>query len=480
MAVVRPKTSSTSYGSIIFLAFLLVIAIAVAVIFYKKNEELDKTAKTAQANLRSLGSDTDVNEFKSPTRFGDKLQEKKLLRNAMDQVDLLRSKIAGAAAGTAVPATVLTDPDGLIDSKLAGVGYKDQTLFSAIDGLATQRSQNESRAKAAEANLAAAQTAATNERQRYETERDAWRKTLQTLQQEKDQLVAQVQGEEKAHKDDVAKYESQIDAAQKSLGDAQRENAVKLKQKDDEVARRQNEVDRLKIQIAGLKPKNPADLSNEPDGRVIRTDSNSDIVFVNVGTADHAMRGLTFAVYEPGQAINVGNDAAGHEKASLELIEIAEHESMARVTHTEKGQYVKINDIIANPVFHSDRNRKFHFFVAGDFDLDGDGIPTPAERDQLIRLIQNWGGVIDDQLTTQTDFLVLGAPPSSSTHVFDTGTDEDKARLQNRAAEQKTYNDLIARAHDFSIPVLNSNRFLAMIGYYNTTTVHPPLFRTPK
>jgi hypothetical protein len=118
--------------------------------------------------------------------------------------------------------------------------------------------------------------------------------------------------------------------------------------------------------------------------------------------------------------------------------------------------------------------------VYGEFDLDGDGITTPGEREQLIRLIQNWGGVIDDQLTSQTDFLVAGALPGSSTRVFDPGSDEDKAREAARTAEQQVYSDLVAKARDYSIPVLNSNRFLAMIGYYNTTVVHPPFYRVSK
>ena len=39
--------------------------------------------------------------------------------------------------------------------------------------------------------------------------------------------------------------------------------------------------------------------------------------------------------------------------------------------------------------------------------------------------------------------------------------------------EQARYDELIVSARRLAIPVLNANRFLAMIGYYNTTIVRP-------
>jgi hypothetical protein len=483
MAVVRAKTSA-SYGLIIFLIFLIVVAITFAVVFYSNNAKLEQETALARKTIGELGTPGDVTEFKSPTRFGAKelYPGKTPLRAAMTDVDKLRSSIAGNASASGTPASVLTDPDGgLITLKVAAAGFpKEQSLFDTIDQLLNQRSQNETRAKTAEANLASAQAAATGERTNYETDRTAWRQATQKLEEEKAQLTAQAQQAEKDHKDDVTKYESQIDTAQRDLADAARKNAVALKQKDDEITRISAEMARYKAQLAQFKPKNPADLSNERDGNVIRVEQNSDVVYINLGNAEHVSRGLTFAIYDPKYNISVGAEGPGHEKASLEVIDIGEHESTARVTHVEPGQAVNVGDVIANPVYHADRARKFHFFVYGDFDLDGDGTSTPGERQQLIRLIQNWGGVIDDQLTTQTDFLVVGALPGSSTRVFDPGSEEDKALEQKRNNEQKVYGDLVAKARDYSIPVLNSNRFLAMIGYYNTTVVHPALFRAPK
>ncbi len=488
MAVVRTKTSG-NLGAIIFLVFLVVVAAAIAIFFYMKVEKLELGRRQADAKVNNLGSKLDVDAFIQPAHFGEK--PNKPLREAINEVDAMRSKIdAGDPANNRdVPTSaLLTDPDGLISAKLNSIdekfaklqlpATKHLSLFSGIDDLMAQLDKMNDRAKAAETQLAAAQTTNTDERTHYENERDAWRKSLAQVQVDKDQLTKQVQDEEKAHKDDIAKYEADKDTQVKTQADVERTAAVKIKKLEDEITRLNGRITQLQVQISQFKPKNPVDLSNEPDGRIIRVDKDSDVAYVNIGSAERATRGLTFAVYDPKYNINtVTADGQSHEKAFLELIEVGEHETMARITHTNKDQPVVVGDVIANPVYHLDKTRKFHFFVYGEFDIDGDGVPTPAERDQLIRLIQNWGGIVDDQFTTQTDFLILGGIPGSSTHVFETGTDEDKARDQKRAEDQKYYADLVGKAHDWSIPVLNTNRFLTMIGYFNTSTVQRPLFR---
>ena len=40
-----------------------------------------------------------------------------------------------------------------------------------------------------------------------------------------------------------------------------------------------------------------------------------------------------------------------------------------------------------------------------------------------------------------------------------------------REQQQKQYDELVVEAKRLSIPVLNANRFLSMIGYYSTTVV---------
>jgi len=509
MAVVRAKTSA-SYGVIIFLVFLLVVVAAIAVMFYMKTEKLETTAVVARKALDKLGTDADVAAVKSAARFGGN-KDILPLREALNEVDTLRTKIAGGGpgAGTDVPAVPLV-PD-MVEDKLSKLGLsKDQSLLGALDTLVTARDQAETRAKTAEANLATAQGSNTSDRGNYDTERAAWQKSLQQLGQEKDQLTTQVQAAQKEHKDAITTYEGKIDKLETEKADLERKKAEALKKKEEEIAAKQEEVLKYKAQLAIFKPKNPADISNETDGRIIRVAPNSDIVYVNVGSADHATRGLTFAVYDP--KFNISDftidDASGekryHEKASLELVEVSTHESMARITHTEKDQAVAVGDAIANPVFHADRSRKFHFFIYGKFDLSGDNGYTPSERDQLERMIRNWNGIIDEELSPQTDFLVLGLLPSTPVtikgidptmdwykaydniyhtdakghrDVLDPENPEDKLTIEKLKGEFKTVTDYIAKAHDFSIPVLNSNRFLAMIGYYNTTVIQHPLFR---
>jgi hypothetical protein len=182
---------------------------------------------------------------------------------------------------------------------------------------------------------------------------------------------------------------------------------------------------------------------------------------------------MTFTAYDQRLGVRYGSDAAAEGDGSIEVMEVGPDSSRCRITRATKGHSIQVNDLIANVVYHNDKTRQTRFVIYGDFDLDGDGIATPAERDRLVSMILGEGGQVDDEVTAQTDYLVMGARPASPTVVVDTtapaaapGTITDQ-----RSREQNRYDDLIASTRSLSIPVLNANRFLSMIGYYNTTIV---------
>ena len=111
----------------------------------------------------------------------------------------------------------------------------------------------------------------------------------------------------------------------------------------------------------------------------------------------------------------------------------------------------------------------FQVFDAGN----GNNVATAQGRLEIVRLIKKWGGLIDRHLTSQTDFLVLGAEPASpSLSGAAAALPQNQALIAARQAEQSTYNRLAAEAQRLSVPILNANRFLAMIGYYNPPLLH--------
>jgi hypothetical protein len=81
-------------------------------------------------------------------------------------------------------------------------------------------------------------------------------------------------------------------------------------------------------------------------------------------------------------------------------------------------------------------------------------------------MIEEWGGKLTRQLTYDVDFLVLGRDPALPERPED---QLDPVAMQRYAADQKrfeTYQELIGEAKALKIPVLNQNRFLVLIGYY--------------
>ena len=201
------------------------------------------------------------------------------------------------------------------------------------------------------------------------------------------------------------------------------------------------------------------------------------------------MPGMTFTAYDPRTGVRYTSDDAAAGNGSMEVIEVGETMSLCRITRTTRNRAIQANDLIANLVYHNDRTRKFRFTVLGNFDLDGDGVYTAAERERIILLIKRWNGQVDDDVTSQTDYLVVGTRPASPLESLDQPADTapaaDAAPATAAASQpalrgsigematkdQERYDEFIYQAKRMGIPVLNANRFLAMIGYYNTTVV---------
>ena len=70
--------------------------------------------------------------------------------------------------------------------------------------------------------------------------------------------------------------------------------------------------------------------------------------------------------------------------------------------------------------------------------------------------------MIIDQISAQ---LVLGVPPALPTG----NPGDDPVQIEIQAELQERYNryeQLMEQANELSIPILNQNRFLSLVGYY--------------
>lgn len=215
-----------------------------------------------------------------------------------------------------------------------------------------------------------------------------------------------------------------------------------------------------------VKARNPAELV---DGRIIDVIDSSDQVFIDIGSEDRVVPGMTFEVYDNSTSIRVDPNTRGQNrgKASIQVIKVGDVTSTARVTRRTPGRSLGKDDVIANAVFSPDY--RFRFLVHGKFDINGDGRPTTKEADYLRSKIIEWGGEVVDgsELTGDLDFLVLGDEPPMPPPLPPDATDQQfKSYLDSRTARDQ-YEELFQQASEAQIPVLNWNRFEILTGTTN-------------
>jgi NAD-dependent DNA ligase len=205
----------------------------------------------------------------------------------------------------------------------------------------------------------------------------------------------------------------------------------------------------------------------KPDGKVLIVDDQAKIVHINLGSDDHVYRGLTFSVYDRGQPI----PKDGRGKAEIEVYDIQKNISLARIIKSDPKNSIVVDDIVANLIW--DPAKTNTFVVAGDFDLNGDGKTDPQAIDQIKVLVEKWGGKVENTVTVNTDFVILGAPPEvgkKPTLEETEASPNANTKYEDVVKRAAEYKQILGQAETLSIPILNGDRFLYFIGYKTQST----------
>jgi flagellar biosynthesis GTPase FlhF len=462
MAVVRAR-SAPPYALILFV-FLWVVSTALAVTFYLSGSKAQEDAATAKKSYDAAYSPRDQAFMQQLlAEKGTGAGASSALGIANQQISSLKKLI-----GSDAPVPQIVAPNGDAATALAHAGIANGSLLDAVTTLSNELAAAKKSGDALQANLTSLEAQVQADQKNYTTASSAANQSAEDFKKQ----LATATTESAAAQADKTKA---IEQAEKSLSDAKdqaeadrRDKVLQIEQMKDQLAQKDARIATLTDEIDKLRPTSKTNVGRQPAGTVVRAATGAGEVYISLGSRDHITPGLTFAVYDPQSGVRFDNDEDAAGKGSIEVLDVGDSESLCRITSTTKGQAVQAGDLIANPVYQHDKNRVFHFVVVGDFDLDGDGVATPAERDRLIRMVKNWGGVIDDKVSTQTDFLVAGIRPSapmvSSDETPGSVTDE-------RSKKQQAYDDMITEAKRSTVPILNGNRFLAMVGYGNSTVV---------
>jgi len=261
-------------------------------------------------------------------------------------------------------------------------------------------------------------------------------------------------------KEQIENYKKQLDDANTNLKTVEAtllKTQAELKQSVGIMKRAQQEVMDI------MPPPDHEVLAHRADGKIILIDDQAKVVHLNIGTDQHVYRGLTFTVYD--RSGSIPKDGKG--KAEIEVFDVADTYCAARITESDPKKPVLLGDIAANLIWHSDKSNVF--VIVGDFDLDGDGNIDENATGRITSLIEKWGGKVADDISIDTDFLVLGDQPQvpQQQPTFEQLEVDPGAMQRYEALLQQLnhYNQLQSQAQNLWIPIFRYERFLYFIGY---------------
>jgi hypothetical protein len=443
--------SGNSVGMIVSLVVLFVFALglfATTVIFFAKSQERTKQLASAQSALSQA----------IPSTGDDRWQE---LRSAAgnqpvvpwldDQFRTLSRLVSGR--GNATLEQMQTRAEDL-------TGGDSGSLFAALEA----KDAEISRLSRSEQQASAAADAARADLQAKNLE-------LETIREDYARSTAALTAQIDSYQQELALFRGNVG----EQGDEFQTRAAEMRDRFDsevstlqrELNERRNEIERLETIVRGFDRSGTRLLAEDEasliDGMVVGLNTAANEVFISRGRNDNMVLGMTFEVYTSGTSVRPDADgeySAG--KATIEVIRIDDNSSVARVLRTSRGNPILEGDLIVNPVY--DPNKVYSFVVYGNFDTNNDFIFTPQERSELVSLVEEWGGRVDDDISGETDFVVLGQRPNLPPAPKIDDPIEIVQRYRRLAQEQRKYDELFETASATGIPVLNQNRFLTLTG----------------
>jgi hypothetical protein len=216
------------------------------------------------------------------------------------------------------------------------------------------------------------------------------------------------------------------------------------------------DAERVKILLTDIK-----------HGDVSRVDTTTDTAFINLGSADAIRPGMTFSVLQTYDRSLLGPEDALPKKATLSVVSI-----LGPKTSRCTIKYASDVNSIKDPVRSGDGVYKpgwkpgtlIRWALAGHFDLNGLG---RDETKQLKAILERQGIVVDAYLDLNTlrvvgelnygiDYLIVGNRP--------TGETERQTTPERKEAIEKAINDMVNKARDMGIAVMQHRVFLPIAG----------------
>jgi len=468
MPIARTQQTKAIFYTLIVFVGLFIVSTIFAITFYVKSEDHRKKSESLKDQL---------NEYASPSErqrigqiVGSKQTGKSRIATMADYLDQSAAIILGGAAEqTSAEVKIETvkrktkeTTDMLKAANIAPAEANDAGLVRIIENLKSRLDQKINA-------LSSLDTQLEDLNNRFDDAMSANNEKEKILQDEKGKLVQQVNEIAKNYeqlKQMLEKTSEQRIQTLMAQLETERENNKQLNQKllktQAQLQLAEDRMQHIQKELAVLVSPDIEAAARQADGKIILIDDKNKLVHLNIGRRDHVYQGLTFSVYNRNMPI----PKDGRGKAEIEVVEVGRNVSTAQITYSQINNPIIVDDIVANLIW--DREKTNIFVIAGDFDLDNDeNIELDAEQ-KIQSLIENWGGKVNDDVTIETDFIVLGKP----TAVLRKPTFEEieadpmaMERYEKSVRKLYRYNQIQKSARNLSIPIFNLNRFLHFIGY---------------
>lgn len=447
--------SNSGMGVLVALVIFIMLTITLLLLlmlFYTKADKEAQAREAAESAAREFirGDERnrdDINRLKSEAAGANR----SVVMYLREQIQTMMREVAGNQ--NLSPARLST--------QLQQIGLREgESLIGLVTTLRTQVSDRDDRIAALERELATAHTRVAEEAARRESQ-----------QQEQQRTFASLNAEIQRLKERADRYQSQVEDSERDMQQRVRDVRNQFEQQiaglNEQIERRDVTIVELSNTVSSLQSRvRETTVSNrdDVDGTVVRLIGN-DEVFIDLGRKDHLVLGITFNVY--GSLSEMRPDAEGRVppgKATIEVTRIGDTTSTARIIRSTPGRAVVEGDLVINPVY--DKRKQHSFFIFGQFDLDGENGPSELETDIVRNRIREWGGAIRDQFAGDLDYVVLGVEPTLPPPPRDGATPPEIQRYRQERQFYDDYQNYLSRAERLSIPVLNQNRLLTLIGYY--------------
>ncbi len=454
----RTQGSGTAYAvSLVLFVILFLFSFIAAIIF---------GTRVSGAQLQAQEAATALGHFVKP-------DERKLPR-------VLELKDRQASTGHSIVGQLLSEnktlkrfinnspnsPVEAISKELTSSGLRDRTLLGEIRRLNAEHAaandlveQYKDQLDAGAVQFKAIEDQKTAQAEEHEKTIVSLKSTLSSLQDDFNTFRQQVDAQRQA-------LEKQLDTARMQTQRHVNELRSTIEQKDHQIGAQRKRLDELTGELASTGKGGGQDLTRESDGLVTSILSEEGLVYIDRGRADQILLGMTFEVFDKDGGVVVDETGELRGKATIEAIRMSDRSSLCRVVRLERNKTVNESDLIANVIY--DPNISYRFYVFGEFDIDNTGQVTTTDRRRVETMVTQWGGQLINKLSYNTDFLVLGQEPEPPQPLPRNVV--DPLVIERHAAKKhkfEKYQALIEEAKALSIPILNQNRFLALVGYYH-------------